>query len=138
MKQFFKMMFASTLGVMLAMGIILTVLISMTIGSVSYTHLDVYKRQDLTSPNIHNLPLPSSYSILIAPIWAFYEVITEIFRKFVEIRQPIIFIKICEKNSPILLGSSYPYYPFFSGAFRQKGRICLLYTSIPTRSIRPG
>ena len=35
MKQFFKMMFASTLGVMLAMGIILTVLISMTIGYIA-------------------------------------------------------------------------------------------------------
>lgn len=35
MKQFFKMMFASTLGVMLAMGIILTALISVTIGYVA-------------------------------------------------------------------------------------------------------
>ena len=35
MKQFFKMMFASTLGVMLAMGIIITVLISMTIGYIA-------------------------------------------------------------------------------------------------------
>ena len=96
---------------------------------VSYTHLDVYKRQLLESrPNFLILDEPTNHMDIQAK-----EVLEEFFKAYrgtlLVVSHDRYFVDQVAESLLIFEGGAAMYYPFGYGHYLERRESCLLYTS---------